>query len=103
MSLADLDRPPITWRFDRWDRDVTFRPLSARQLSALSIAHSQAEGEAIDTPAALQFYAGLLAACLVDPQFDAATWLDASTTTLQTLGMKALEINGLIAAEAKKN
>lgn len=103
MSLADLDRPPITWRFDRWERDIVFRPLSARQLVALSSVHNQVDGQAVDTPAALRFYAALLAATVTDPQYDEATWLDATTATLTTLGLEALRINGLVADDTKKN
>ena len=103
MSLSDLDRPPITWHYDRWDTDVIFRPLSARQLVALSHNHNQVDGQGVDTPGALQFYAALLAACVESPKFDETVWLDACTSTLQTLGLKALEINGLLEEAAKKN
>lgn len=103
MSLIDLDRPPISWRYDRWERDIVFRPLSARQLAALSSTHDQVDGQAVDTPAALRFYAALLAATLEEPKYDEATWLEASAVTLQTLGMQALRINGLVAEDTKKN
>lgn len=103
MNLADLDRPPITWHFDRWERDVVFRQLSASQLVKLSAVHDQVDGQAADTPAALRFYAALLAATVTEPQYDEATWLDATTATLTELGLQALRINGLVADDTKKN
>jgi hypothetical protein len=99
MNLADLDRKPVTWRYDRWDTDVVFRPISAAMLAKFAGLN----GEDVDTPAALRFYAELLAVSLESHKFTAEEWMDASGKTLQMLGMQALRINGLLAEEAKKN
>lgn len=103
MNLADLDRPPIAWRYDRWNRDVTFRKLSAGQLVELSAASADDEEIKSLSPKGLAFYAKLLELCVVDPHFDADTWMtEATTETLMELGQQALDVNGLGAA-AKKN
>jgi len=99
MNLADLDRKPVTWHYDRWDTDVVFRPISAATLAKFA----GLDGEAVDTPAALRFYAELLAVCVESHQATPDEWMEVSGKSLQTLGMQALRVNGLLAEEAKKN
>lgn len=103
MSLADLDRPPVTWHYDRWDQDIVFRPISAKTLAALSDGFGQLHGQDVDTPGALRFYAALLAATVESHAHTADEWLEASGDTLQKLGMEALRVNHLLIDEAKKN
>ena len=99
MNIQDLDRKPVTWRYDRWDTDVVFRPISAAVLAKFAGMN----GEAVDTPAALRFYAELLAVCVESHQATPEEWMEATGNTLQVLGMQALRVNGLLADEAKKN
>ena len=99
MGLADLDRKPVTWHYDRWDADLVFRPVSAAVLARFSTLN----GEPVDTPAALAFYAELLAVSLESHPFTPEEWMEATGDTLHTLGMEALRINGLLVEEAKKN
>ena len=63
----------------------------------------QLHGAAADTPSALRFYAALLSASVVSHGGTPEEWMEASGETLRTLGMKALEINGLLLEDAKKN
>ena len=103
MNLADLDRPTTTWFYERWNQDVVFRPINAKTLALLSEDFGHVHGEDTDTPAALRFYAALLAASIESHRATADEWLDASVTTLQALGMQALKVNGLLAEDTKKN
>ncbi|NLX57280.1 MAG: hypothetical protein GXY58_19395 [Planctomycetaceae bacterium] len=103
MSLADMDRPTVTWHYDRWDADIVFRPISARQLATLSGEFGNLHGESVDTPEALRFYAAVLAASVVSHEATADEWLDISVDTLKTVGRRALEINGLLVEETEKN
>jgi L-serine deaminase len=103
MNLADLDRPTVTWRYDQWDQDIVFRPINATTYAMLATDFAPVHGESADTPAALRFYAALLAACVQSHKYTADEWMEASGPTLQALGMQALKVNHLLVEEAKKN
>jgi len=103
VSLADLDRPPVTWRYDRWEQDITFRQISARTFAGLAGSFGPLHGADADAPEALRFYAELLAACVTSHQATAEEWLEVSHSTLLALGLQALKVNGLVIEEAKKN
>jgi len=104
MNLSELDRPTVTWHYERWQRDITLRPITAHQLALLNEDFGQLDGQDVGTPGALKFYASLLSVCVIDPQYSVDEWLnDASAETVKVLGMKALEVSGLIVDEAKKN
>lgn len=104
MDLATLDRPPVIWRYDRWEQDITFRQISAKVFAAIAgDFQASVHGQAADAPEAMRFYSELLSACVVSHQATPAEWLEVSADTLQTLGMQALRINHLLVEEAKKN
>jgi hypothetical protein len=103
MSLTDLDRPTVTWHYDKWCADIVFRPISAKQLAALSGCFGNLQGESIDTPEALRFYAAVLSASVVSHQATADEWMDLSADTLKVVGKRALEINRLLVEETEKN
>lgn len=105
MSLADLDRKPVTWHYDRWDADVIFRPIGAKTYALLAGEFAGVHGQGVEaaTPESLRFYAALLAATVESHPHTAEEWMEATTDTLQALGMEALRVNGLLVEEAKKN
>lgn len=99
MNLTELDRKPVTWHYDRWDADVVFRPISAATLARFA----GLDGEEVDTPKAMRFYAELLAVCVESHHASPDEWMEVSGATLQVLGMQALRVNSLLAEDAKKN
>jgi hypothetical protein len=107
MNLTDLDRKPVTWRYDRWDQDVVFRPISAADWARLVAKYEpHPSGDAIEDHAVIrnaQQSAELLELSVVSHVAKAEEWLTLSKDTFQTLALKALEINGLLADQAKKN
>jgi hypothetical protein len=104
MTLADLDRPPVTHHYAPWGREVTMRPISARDLVTLQSRWADLEGERADSDRAVSFYAELLAATVTDPAADPNTWATETTQrTLLDLGQVALELCGLAHHETKKN
>jgi hypothetical protein len=103
MSIADIDRPAVVFHYDRWNQDVVFRPISAKTFALLATDFTTVDGQDVDTPAALGFYAALLAACVESHVATAEEWLEISGPSLQVLGKQALRVNGLLTEEAKKN
>ena len=107
MSLADLDRKPVTWRYDKWDADVVFRPISAADWARLVAKYDpHPTGDEIEDHAVVrnaQQSAELLELSVVSHPAPAGEWLTLSKDTFQLLALKALEINGLLADQAKKN
>jgi hypothetical protein len=103
MSLKDLDRPAVTFRYEPWDQELTFRRIDAKAFVSIAGAYTDVTGADAESPDVIEFYASLLAASCESPQFTAEQWLEASGPTLIELGIKALRVNGLAREEAKKN
>jgi hypothetical protein len=104
MILSDLDRPPITWHYDRWGQDVVFRPISALALAKISSDHPGVTGADTDQAGLCRFYAELLALSVESPVATLDEWLQVSAQTLAVLGDQALRVNGLLLDEdTKKN
>lgn len=104
MSIGELDRPPISWRYEPWGQEVVFRRISAKTLALMAEDLRVIDGQETNTPAAIKFFAALLAATVVSHEATAEQWLAETTIeTLTTLGQKAMEVNKLVAEEAKKN
>ena len=103
MSLSDLDRQIVEFNYARWDRTIRFRPITAFQLVGLQADFGEVNGEDATSRDVMSFYAELLAASVIDPQYSASEWLnDASGETIMSLGLEALRINGLAVEDAKK-
>lgn len=103
MSLKDLDRPAVTFRYEPWGRELIFRRMDARSYIRIAGECADIDGEDVDSPTVIRFYAALLAASCEDPSFSQEEWLEASGQTLLMLGQEALRINGMQRDEAKKN
>lgn len=104
MRPADLDRLPVVHRFEKWGRDVTFRPLGALGLAQLQQSHPAVDGQVVDADGLVRFHAELLAATVVDPTgWTADEWLECTASTLSDLGQVAMRVSGLVADETKKN
>jgi hypothetical protein len=107
MSLADLDRKPVTWHYDKWDADVVFRAISAADWSLLVAKYEpHPTSDAIEDHAVIRNArqsAELLELSVVSHKATADEWLTLSKDTFQQLALKALEINGLLPDTAKKN
>jgi hypothetical protein len=107
MNLVDLDRKPVTWHYDRWDTDVVFRPISATDWAHLVAKYEpHPTGDTIEDHAVIRNArqsAELLELSVVSHVATAEEWLTLSKETFQAFAIKALEINGLLPDQAKKN
>lgn len=103
MDLKDLDRKTESVRYEPWQCDVVLRPIGAVELVRLNGSHPGVDGKEATAAGLAKFYADLLAASVVSHPATAEEWLECRMETLSELGMHALRVSGLIAAEAKKN
>ena len=99
-ELGNIDRPPVTFRYDPWGRDVTARRLGARQLlewrETLQVAQ---EGTQDDQAKA---FAGYLAHTMVEPTASQDEWYDdVSLPTLIDLAGQVMQQTGLDVGQKK--
>lgn len=102
--LRDLSRPIVRRNYPRWSVDVEFRRIAAADLIDLQAEFAGLHGSDVDTPEAVDFYCYLLERSCVCPACTREEWrANATLEAIVELGQMALEVNNLVAAEAKKN
>jgi len=103
-ELSDLDRPVHTERYDPWDRDVSFRKISAQQLIELNNDWAAVHGSDAKAEQLIDFYSELLAYCCIDPIATSGDWQQSATMqTIIDLGTIAARVSGLLVEEEKKS
>ena len=102
MSLSELDRPIVQWRYEKWDRAITIQALSAAEFAA--IKDSICDDDEKLTSTDMKLAAGICATGVRDPQHSREEWLTgAAPFTVTDISNKIMSLSNIDTEEAKKN
>lgn len=99
-KISDIDRPGHLVYFERWEREVPLRPLSADDIMFFARSYPEVvEGELTDD-AVITFFCQLLSRVVADPAGTSEEWrCGARPETIVELGTMAADYVGLAMSE----